>query len=122
MKKTLVLTERAFNKVKEFEPKYYSIIAQFLWYDFNILGRKYSSYTKFDYSEDDKNLSVRTTTTLEISKSDFILEYSEDPKPTEITVNKSYKILSFLKNCDYAYAIFAMLGFILGILFTSAIL
>lgn len=120
--KTLVLTERAFNKIKEFEPKYYSILVQFLWYDFNILGKKYSSYTKFAYSEADKNLSVRTTTTLEIDKSDFILDDVEEPKPTEITINKAYKLASFLKNCEYAYAIFAVLGFILGTLFTAIIL
>ena len=111
---TLYLKDSTYENLKAFEPKYYDILAKYLWYRFNILGANYDSFVKTTANSNDK-VSYKSQKSLEISKSDFIDEARHETEPENIIL-KDASIVAFLKKSKFEYAFFLFTGWFIGIM------
>lgn len=111
---TLYLKDSAYENLKAFEPKYYNILAKYLWYRFNVLGANYDSFVKTK-TTDNGGLSYKSQESLEINKSDFIDENRNESNPESIIL-KDASIVAFLKKSKFEYAFFLFTGWFIGII------
>lgn len=109
MKKTLILTDNLYEDLKQFDPEHYQILANYIWWYFNVSGKYYCILTKTTRTDKHKEISQFT-----ICKSQLVSDYSRPFTPNDVA-SKPLTVLNLIKNCEYTYAICIILGFLIGL-------
>lgn len=116
MKKTYILTDKALQKLKHFDPTYYGVLAQYVWWYYNISKQRYITFEIEDLKTNKNGLKIVHKSKICIDSEDMVCNYTNDDQPvTPFDVaSKQLSFIALLKYSEFTYLVIMICGFIIG--------